>query len=165
MNNRFSIVFTLFLLLSSTACGQVLQKTKYFKIENGEKKVFYPGIMGAPINTTYTFKLIAKKSFHLGLDSFWADGMADKVQVAHSSGIVFNGNVLKGDTLLITCTWLKSTVQEGYVSEYQGLNSSPETKSVQEHKGKLLFRYKLNRKNTLFFSVKDIKEQEPVYAP
>jgi hypothetical protein len=71
---------------------------------------------------------------------------------------------MKGDTLMVSLEYFKLTSQEGFPSEEFGLKGSPESKPPMAHKGKALFRYSLAGK-AYYFSIKEIKEMENVYAP
>ncbi|MCC7298161.1 MAG: hypothetical protein IT244_07480 [Bacteroidia bacterium] len=151
------------MVLFSSCKAQLYYKSGTFKVEDAVKTTQYPGVMGSPINTTVSFKLILKNCVRIQFDSFWMDGFTDAVSIRYANGGVWDGKPLKGDTLLMTLSYYKPTSQEGMPRELTVAGSN-EAAAPVAHKGGALFRYTLSGKK-YYFSIKDIKQGESVYAP
>ncbi len=142
--------------------AQVFYKSGTFKIVDAQKKTFFPGVMGSPITTTVTFKIVMKTCTKLTIDSFWMDGMSDKVEVLYANHEAFDGKPMKGDTLLINCSYFK--LPEEQPVNGPKVSGSPSSEVPMKHKGAVLFRYVLKGK-TYYYSILDVKKGENVFAP
>lgn len=162
---NFKYIFILLLLFcafTGNTNAQVFYKSGTFKIANASKRSMYPGVQGSPISTTTSFTLIVKKCTRFSIDSFWQDGYTDQVSVGYKNGSIWDGKPMAGDTLLVSCTYYRSTSDNrpGMPMFFGSITESPKIK----HKGLLLFRYFINGK-PYFFSIKNMEVLESVYAP
>lgn len=142
--------------------AQVYYKSGTFKVIDAVKTTYYPGVMGAPITTTLSFKLVMKTCAKLTLDSFWLDGKADKVELIYSNRTAFDGKPMQGDTVIVNCSYFK--LPEERPVNGPKVEGSPDTDPPAKHTGAALFRYTLKGKR-YYFSIKDVKKGEGVYAP
>lgn len=145
------------------AAAQLYYKSATFNVINATVSVFYPGVQGSPINHNVTFALVMKNCGRLNLDSFWSEGYSDAVSVRYSNGSSYDGKPMKGDTLLVTCTWFEMREQTP-IPGGPGITGSPQNPAPMAHKGRLLFRYQLNGKK-YYFSIRELKSGVTVYAP
>jgi hypothetical protein len=156
---------TMLLMCSAAFAGaQVYYKSATFDVINAVKSTQFPGVMGSPIVTTVNFKLIMKRCTRMRLDSFWMDGFVDKVNVSFQNGEAWDGKPMKGDTLNVTLVYYRITTQEGYPRDDIGLSNSTEAAPPVKHKGGALFRYSFGTEK-YYFSIKNIKQGENIYAP
>lgn len=157
----------LVILLAALSCNaQVYYKSGTFKVENATQSTTYPGIQGAPIVSTMHFTLILKKCTRISFDSFWADGFADKVMISYKNGDAWDGKPLKGDTLLVSLEYNRSTAQDMVFPDGVGVlpQGSKQEEPPVKHKGKALFRYFLDGKSQ-YFSIEKIAKGNDIYAP
>lgn len=161
---KITFFATFILLLTTNLNGQVCYKSRSFKVTGATKSVLYPGVMGSPITTTVSYKMIVKKCMRMELDSFWMDGFSDRVNASFADGSPFHGMALKGDTIQVSLVYFRLTTQAGYPKDDIGIHGSPEVMPPAEHKGGALFRYR-SKKKTHYFSIENIKTLESVYAP
>jgi hypothetical protein len=157
------LVAALFLVLWN-AKSQVYYKSATFDVIEAVKSTQFPGVMGSPVVTTLNFKMVMKRCTRLQMDSFWLDGFADKVNVSFVNGEKWDGKPMKGDTLNVTLVYYRLTTQEGYPRDDLGLSNSTECAPPIKHKGGALFRYTFQGQK-YYFSIKNIKQGENLYAP
>jgi hypothetical protein len=148
----------------AAAKAQLYYKSATFDVVNAVKSTQFPGVMGSPIVTTLNFKIITKRCTRMSFDSFWMDGFADRVNVSYQNGDAWDGKPMKGDTLNVTLVYYRITKQEGYPRDETGLSNSTEEPPPLKHKGGALFRYSFG-KEKFYFSIKNIKQGENIYAP
>lgn len=153
----------LFLSLPSMGKAQVFYTSGTFRIIDAESSSIFPGIPGANIQHITLAKIVFKKNTEFKCDSFWMNGYVATVSIRDTKGNKFSGKANRGDTLALVFNYLEPTVNNSLPPELQSAGSKKESPKVK-HTGKLLFRYGFE-KSQYYFSIKNIKKGENVYAP
>lgn len=159
-----AVLLMMTVFISQSACGQVYYKSGTFKVLNASKRQLFPGVQGSPITTQVRFTMVLKTCARLKMDSFWMDGVADKVEIRYANGTAYDGKPLQGDTLTVICSYYTVPEPDPGINRQPIMSGSPASKPPVAHKGQMLFRYTLNNK-AYYYSITDIKKGENVYAP
>jgi hypothetical protein len=160
---HFLILAGLLLVASVPAQAQLYYKSGTFDVLKAEHNTLFPGVQGAPIVDNYTLTLRFKRNTTFMVDSAWAKGRADKLEIAYANGNAFTGRVRTGDVLIIRLRIYTATAEPG-TPGFEHYTGSPTTEPPRKHRGQLLFRYGFVDLR-YGFSVMNIIQRESVYAP
>lgn len=154
------------LLLScqpSNASG-IEGKSKYFKVIKAVKSSQYPGVQGSPIARTVEVTVVVRKKGNFSIDTCWFMGMKEAVHVFRAGRKVFDGNVKKGDTLILVCQVYQTSWDPAITPEQDRLPGSATSPAPSGYTGDLVFRY--NRCGKIrYFGIKKAESGPDIYAP
>ena len=164
MNKWFWILIFSVMGCSNLSAQKAEEKSKYFKVIKAVRTTLYPGVQGSPIIMKVEIMLVARKKGHFLSDSFWYKGMRENVQIFRADKKIFDGNVKKGDTLILHCQVYKATWDANITPENDRIPGSPAAVAPLRYTGELLFRY--NRCGKVqYFGVVKTEAGAEVFAP
>lgn len=133
-----------------------------FTVIRAEKQMFYGGVAGSPVVTTYTLFAKAKVKQVISVDSGWAEGKADQAVILLDSGKTCQRKTVKIGEIVRIQFQIKTASSMGGGDNQWQIPGSVESKSPAGVKNSLCIRYKSSKRK--YLTINTIKVLPPIFG-